>query len=116
MHPFSQAHQTMAQFVGVLALLISETPVLRFNVTRYASALQQAMKNIPENDTRFRMNAIFYIILIGKIVFLGTLRNAINEFEKATQDFQMRSKSLNIEKLVLVAVFKCTILFHLQCL
>ncbi len=46
----------MGQFVGVLALLISETPVLSFNVSRYAAILQETMRNIPQNDTRFRMN------------------------------------------------------------
>jgi len=46
----------MGQFVGVLALLISETPVLSFNVSRYVVVLQEIMNNIPQNDTRFRMN------------------------------------------------------------
>jgi hypothetical protein len=40
----------MAQFTGVLALLLSETPVLRFNVTRYAPALRQAMNNLQPSD------------------------------------------------------------------
>jgi hypothetical protein len=45
----------MGQFVGILALLLSETPVLPFNVTRYATILKQTMTNIKQNDTRFRM-------------------------------------------------------------
>ena len=106
----------MAQFVGVLALLICETPILRFNVSRYGPALQQAIKNIPQSDTRFRMNVIFHCILFDKFSLVGILRNAIDDFEKATQDFQTRSKSLNIQKLVLVAVLKLRILFHPQCL
>ena len=31
----------MGQFVGVLGLLLSETSVLPFNVTRYATVLQR---------------------------------------------------------------------------
>ena len=49
----------MAQFVGVLALLISETPVLQFNVARYATVLHQTAKSIPQNDTYFRTNNVF---------------------------------------------------------
>jgi hypothetical protein len=42
----------MGQFMGVLALLLSETPVLKFNVTRYTTALTQAMNNLkPTNAT-----------------------------------------------------------------
>ena len=42
----------MAQFVGVLALLLSETPVLPLNVHRYTSALTLAMDNLrPNNST-----------------------------------------------------------------
>jgi hypothetical protein len=46
----------MAQFVGVLALLISETPVLSFNVSRYGAVLQETIGNLLQNDTRFRMS------------------------------------------------------------
>jgi hypothetical protein len=60
----------MGQFVGVLALLISETPVLSFNVSRYVAVLQEIMKNIPQNDTRFRMNEIFsFCFLLRKYCF-----------------------------------------------
>jgi hypothetical protein len=41
----------MGQFVGVLALLLSETPVLQFNVTRYTIALRQAMNNLTPNNS-----------------------------------------------------------------
>ncbi|CAF1474642.1 unnamed protein product, partial [Adineta steineri] len=41
--PDFTAHRTMGQFMGVLMLLLSETPVLQLNVTRYTSALRQAM-------------------------------------------------------------------------
>ena len=37
--------------MGTLALLLSETPVLQFNVTRYTPALRQAMNNLQPNDT-----------------------------------------------------------------
>ncbi len=46
----------MGQFTGVLALLISETPVLPFSVARYAIVLQETIRTIPQNDTRFCMN------------------------------------------------------------
>jgi hypothetical protein len=47
-----QAHRTVGQFMGVLALLLSETPVIQFNVTRYTTALTQAMNNLkPTNAT-----------------------------------------------------------------
>jgi hypothetical protein len=53
----------MGQFVGVLGLLLSETPVLPLNATRYATALQEIMKNTQQNDTRFRMNETFLFLL-----------------------------------------------------
>ena len=40
----------MGQFMGVLALLLSETPVLPFNVTRYTLALTQALGNLRPRD------------------------------------------------------------------
>jgi hypothetical protein len=40
----------MAQFWGVLALLLSETPVLQFNVTRYTIGLTQAMNSLKPNN------------------------------------------------------------------
>ena len=36
----------MGQLTGVLALLLSETPVLPLNVTRYKTALQQSMDGL----------------------------------------------------------------------
>ncbi|CAF3975191.1 unnamed protein product [Rotaria sp. Silwood2] len=82
------AHRTMGQFVGVLALILSETHILPFNVTRYTIAIKQSMKNIQQNDTQFL-----------------TLRNAISDFEKAAQDFVNRSKSLNTENLYQVRAY-----------
>jgi len=41
----------MGQLIGVLALLLSETPVLPLNVSRYTSALWQAMNSLKPNDT-----------------------------------------------------------------
>ena len=42
----------MGQFMGVLALLLSETPLLQLNVTRYISALKLAIGNLkPINST-----------------------------------------------------------------
>ncbi|CAF2498907.1 unnamed protein product [Rotaria sp. Silwood2] len=86
--PDFTAHRTMGQFVGVLALILSETHILPFNVTRYTIAIKQSMKNIQQNDTQFL-----------------TLRNAISDFEKAAQDFVNRSKSLNTENLYQVRAY-----------
>ncbi len=36
--------------MGILALLLSETPVLQLNVTRYTIALRQAMSNLQPNN------------------------------------------------------------------
>ena len=51
----------------------------------------------------------------GKLSFSEVLRNAINDFEKAAQDFQLRSKSLNTEKLVVLTIETCIFIFYLQC-
>jgi hypothetical protein len=40
----------MGQLTGVLALLLSENPVLPLNVIRYTTALTQAMNNLQPND------------------------------------------------------------------
>jgi hypothetical protein len=42
----------MGQFLGVLGLILSETPVLPLNVTRYVPALKLAMNGLrPTNAT-----------------------------------------------------------------
>ncbi|CAF1392354.1 unnamed protein product [Rotaria sordida] len=46
----NQAHRTIGQLWGVLTLLLSETLVLQFNVTRYATALIQAMNTLKPTD------------------------------------------------------------------
>jgi hypothetical protein len=47
--------------MGVLALLLSETPVLPFNVTRYTTGLRQAMNNLtPNNSTVLSKNKIIF--------------------------------------------------------
>ncbi|CAF5141280.1 unnamed protein product, partial [Rotaria sp. Silwood1] len=76
------AHKTIGQLWGVLTLLLSETSVLPFNVTRYTTALMQAMNSLKPKDS----------------AVLDPLRNAINDFGKATQDFAARLKSLDLEK------------------
>ncbi len=52
----------MGQFMGVLALLLSETPVLPLNVTRYIPALKLAIDNLqPTNATVLSIkNKCFY--------------------------------------------------------
>jgi len=53
----------MGQFVGVLALLLSETPILPLNVTRYALALAQAINNLQPNDpTVLGIKTIFFVL------------------------------------------------------
>ncbi|CAF1301834.1 unnamed protein product [Rotaria sordida] len=79
--PDFTAHRTMGQFIGVLVLLLSETPVLQFNVTRYTMALMQAMNNLKPNDP----------------TILDPLRNAINDFGKTAEDFVARSKLMDRE-------------------
>jgi hypothetical protein len=41
-----QAHRSIGQLTGVLALILSESPLLPLNVSRYTSALRQAMNNL----------------------------------------------------------------------
>jgi len=52
----------MGQLTGVLALLLSENPVLPLNVTRYTTALTQAMNNLELNDSTVlsRKIIVFY--------------------------------------------------------
>ncbi|CAF0826592.1 unnamed protein product [Adineta steineri] len=82
--PDFTAHRTMGQFMGVLVLILSETPVLQLNVTRYTSALRQAMNNLKINDS----------------TILNPLRTAIDDFDKIAQDFVRRSKSMDTEKYI----------------
>jgi hypothetical protein len=92
----------MAQFVGILGLLLSETSILPFNMTRYATVLNQITDKIERNNTRFRMNEIFLFFFFKQNIILVILREAINDLDKAAKDFDIRSKSLNIEKLVMI--------------
>ncbi|UJR30817.1 hypothetical protein I4U23_018335 [Adineta vaga] len=75
------AHRATAQLTGVLALLLSETPVLPFNIIRYTTALRKAVNSLPLNDS----------------IILNPLLTAINDFEKASQDFVARSKTMETE-------------------
>ena len=62
----------MGQFTGVLALLLSETPVLPLNVNRYTVALTQAMNNLKPNDPSvLGMKIIVSVIVIRKVKFLS---------------------------------------------
>lgn len=54
----------MAQFIGVLGLLLCETPVLPFNVTRYVTVLKQTKYNTQRNDSRFGMNKNIFIYFL----------------------------------------------------
>jgi len=52
----------MAQLMGVLGLLLSENPVLPLNVTRYTTALTQAMNNLqPNNPTVLSRKRIVFV-------------------------------------------------------
>ncbi|CAF4516396.1 unnamed protein product, partial [Rotaria sp. Silwood2] len=81
MDPDFMAHRTIGQLWGVLTLLLSETPVLPLNVTRYTTALMQAMTTLKPKDP----------------TVLDPLRSAINDFGNVAQDFVGRSKSLDSE-------------------
>ncbi|CAF3610983.1 unnamed protein product [Rotaria sp. Silwood1] len=74
------AHRTMAQFIGVLGLILCETNIVPFNVMRYTMVFKQLLKKTQQNNTDFSI-----------------LQNAIDDFEKAAKDFVTRSKSLNIK-------------------
>ncbi|CAF1357055.1 unnamed protein product [Adineta steineri] len=87
--PDFTAHRTMGQFMGVLMLLLSETPVLQLNVTRYTSALRQAMNNLKINDS----------------TILNPLRSAIDDFDKTAQDFVRRSKSMDTENPYIIRAY-----------
>jgi hypothetical protein len=51
----------MAQFTGALALLLSESPVLPLNVSRYTLALTEAMNNLaPINSSVLGMTIIVF--------------------------------------------------------
>ncbi|CAF4768009.1 unnamed protein product [Rotaria sp. Silwood1] len=77
-----------------IALFLSETPVLQFNVTRYTTALMQAMNNLQPKDPKI----------------LDPLRNAINDFSKAAQDFVTRSKSIDSENPYEIRVYNDQVL------
>ncbi|CAF1172104.1 unnamed protein product [Adineta steineri] len=87
--PDFTAHRTMGQFMGVLILLLSETPVLQFNVTRYTLALRQAMNNLKINDS----------------TILNPLRTAIDDFDKIAQDFVRRSKLMDTENPYIIRAY-----------
>jgi len=90
----------MGQFMGILALLLSETPVLQLNVTRYTIALRQAMSNLQPNNIAVLSIKELISLSNEKIEsFLSDpLRNAIDDFDKVAQDFVARSKSMDAEK------------------
>ncbi|CAF1148812.1 unnamed protein product [Rotaria sp. Silwood1] len=75
------AHRTMGQFTGVLALILSESPVLPLNISRYTSALIETMNSLKVTNP----------------IDLDPLRNAINDFGKTAQDFAARSKLMDTE-------------------
>ncbi|CAF4313583.1 unnamed protein product, partial [Rotaria magnacalcarata] len=70
------------QLMGVVALFLSETPVLQFNVSRYTVALREAMNNLKPNNP----------------AALDPLRQAINDFDTTANDFMRRSKLIDFEK------------------
>ncbi|CAM2718149.1 unnamed protein product [Rotaria socialis] len=79
--PNFTAHRTMGQLMGVVALFLSETPVLQFNVSRYTIALREAMNNLKPNNPEA----------------LDPLRQAINDFGATANDFMRRSKLIDFE-------------------
>ncbi|CAF0745500.1 unnamed protein product [Adineta steineri] len=87
--PDFTAHRTMGQFMGVLILLLSETPILQLNVTRYTFALRQTMNNLKINDP----------------TILNPLRSAIDDFDKTAQDFVRRSKVMDTENPYIIRAY-----------
>ena len=92
----------MGQFMGVLALLLSETPLLQLNVTRYISALKLAIGNLkPINSTVLGIqNNCSYNQIKNRKSISDLLQNAIDDFSTTAQDFVARSKSIDTEKYV----------------
>ncbi len=57
----------MSQLTGVLALLLSETPILPLNVTRYTTALREVLNSLQTNDTTvLSIKIIIFYIVIKK--------------------------------------------------
>lgn len=66
----SQAHRTMGQFTGVLALILAESPVLPFNVSRYSTALSQIVKDLKTaGNLDLSENSVVFIALNEPIIF-----------------------------------------------
>ena len=53
----------MAQFVGVLGLLLSETPVLKLNVTRYLHAFKLAIDGLKVKDATILGMPVFILMI-----------------------------------------------------
>ncbi|CAF2097700.1 unnamed protein product [Rotaria magnacalcarata] len=75
------AHQTMGQLTGVLALILSESPILPLNISRYAFTLKEIVNSLNTSNPND----------------LDPLRDAINEFSQVADEFVERSKSMDIE-------------------
>ena len=59
----SQAHRTMGQFTGVLALILAESPVLPLNVSRYSIALSQIVKELKTTrNLDLSENSVVFIV------------------------------------------------------
>ncbi|CAF3456666.1 unnamed protein product [Rotaria socialis] len=75
------AHQSMGQLTGVLALILSESPILPLNISRYAFTLKEIVNSLNTSNPND----------------LDPLRDAINEFSQVANEFVERSKSMDIE-------------------
>lgn len=86
--------------MGVLQLILSETPLLPFNVTRYTTALTLVVNQLkPANATVLSIKLDTSLLLYdNKDFILVPLRNAINDFGIAAEDFVRRSKTIDTKK------------------
>ncbi|CAF1534920.1 unnamed protein product [Rotaria sp. Silwood1] len=84
--PTFAAHRTLAQLTGVLAMILSESLILPFNVTRYTIGLQQALDSLN---------------LSGEVI--DPLRAAIDEFRVVADQFATRVHSIDFNKHIVYA-------------
>ncbi|CAF1561470.1 unnamed protein product [Rotaria sp. Silwood1] len=84
--PTFAAHRTLAQLTGVLAMILSESLILPFNVTRYTIGLQQALDSLN---------------LSGEVI--DPLRAAIDEFRVVADQFATRVHSIDFHKHIVYA-------------
>jgi hypothetical protein len=89
----------MGRFTGMIALLLSETPVLPFNISRYTTALNEAIKSFESSGVDFGKDQHSLVVHREKKHFVeGKLQSAIDDFGRAAVDFTTRTRSMDTQK------------------